>query len=186
MAQLFKYQGTLDTLRKDLALKVSQRDDLDRQIAGLRQSVTGLLRLKDASFDDDEPPQADASAEAAAEAVASVLEVFGPSKLTESCRSVVRSAKEPMTAGDVRRELEVMGFDFSKYESNPLSSIHTTLKRDRAIRSFKNMDGRTVYEFQRSVPPPNSLSAMINRINTPRDSVSGIIEKLNKSGGDEK
>jgi hypothetical protein len=34
-----------------------------------------------------------------------------------------------MSPLDVRRSLHAAGFDFSEYRSNPLSSIHTTLKR---------------------------------------------------------
>src|SRR5690242_19451704 len=48
--------------------------------------------------------------------------------LTDGCRMVLRAAGHPMTATEVRQQLEIMGFDMSKY-SNDLAPIHTVLKR---------------------------------------------------------
>ena len=151
MEEVFRFQGALDELQAELKNSVRQRDELEKRIASLRQSVTGLLRLRDASFDDDEPPALDVWSAQQRQIEASIAEVIDggafTAKLSEACRAVVKSAKRPVTAGEVRRELEVMGF-FSGYGSNPLSAIHTTLKRDQYIRNFKNADGKTVYEFR--------------------------------------
>jgi hypothetical protein len=53
-----------------------------------------------------------------------------------------------------------MGF-FSKYESNPLSAIHTTLKRDQSIRNFKNAGGKTVFEPSGPLLPPKALMTSV-------------------------
>jgi hypothetical protein len=50
-----------------------------------------------------------------------------PQTLTECCREILNS--EWTSAVQVRQALQTAGFDFSQYTSNPLSSIHTTLKR---------------------------------------------------------
>jgi hypothetical protein len=148
----FAHQPTLDSLRSELSQLVRQKADLEKRITALRMSVAGLLRLKDATFDEDEPIY-DLSAEGVFQQAAQALPdleaaLFPPPKLTDSIRSVLKSSLQPLTAGDVRRELEIMGFDFSKYTSNPLSSIHTILKRladSGKAEAGKNTEGRAVY-----------------------------------------
>jgi len=49
--------------------------------------------------------------------------------LTECCRDILRQKQDWMSPVEVREALLAAGFDFSNYTSNPLSSIHTTLKR---------------------------------------------------------
>ena len=48
--------------------------------------------------------------------------------LTDSCRVVLKGARQAMTPMDVRDRLEAIGFDLSKY-TNRLAAIHTVLKR---------------------------------------------------------
>ena len=48
--------------------------------------------------------------------------------LTDACRMVLKSAGDPLTAAEVKAQLESIGFDASKY-ANPLACIHTVLKR---------------------------------------------------------
>jgi hypothetical protein len=48
--------------------------------------------------------------------------------LTDACRMVLKTAAHPLTAAEIRGQLEAMGFDCSRY-SNPLASIHTVLRR---------------------------------------------------------
>jgi len=59
-------------------------------------------------------------------------QVAGPDvrkTLSECCRDILRQKKDWMTPVEIREALLAAGFDFSNYTSNPLSSIHTTLKR---------------------------------------------------------
>jgi hypothetical protein len=49
--------------------------------------------------------------------------------LSECCRDILRQKADWMSPVEVREALLAAGFDFSDYTSNPLSSIHTTLKR---------------------------------------------------------
>ena len=48
--------------------------------------------------------------------------------LTDACRMVLKAAGHPLTAAEIRGQLETMGFDCFRY-SNPLASIHTVLRR---------------------------------------------------------
>src|ERR1700735_4337011 len=110
MAVAFKFQGVLETLQEELKEAVAQQAEIERKISSLRQSVSGLLRLRDASFDEDEPGLAHFSPNPLFDATnnagtfETVVEALGGTtpKLTEACRSALRSASEPMTAGDVR------------------------------------------------------------------------------------
>ena len=48
--------------------------------------------------------------------------------LTDACRLALKTAGHPLTATEVRMQLEASGMDLS-WHSNPLASIHTVLKR---------------------------------------------------------
>jgi hypothetical protein len=48
--------------------------------------------------------------------------------LTDACRMVLKGAGHPLTAVEVRLQLEALGWEASRY-ANPLSSIHVVLRR---------------------------------------------------------
>ena len=71
-----------------------------------------------------------------------------------------------MSALQVRQGLHAANFDFSEYKSNPLSSIHTTLKRlvenGQAWDSFKITEGDTLYKWKKQgevIAPTQELLA---------------------------
>lgn len=49
--------------------------------------------------------------------------------LTSSIRKVLQDKREWLTATAVRDALTQAGFDFSKYKTNPLASVHAILRR---------------------------------------------------------
>ncbi|MGA9390523.1 MAG: hypothetical protein WBV69_08770 [Candidatus Sulfotelmatobacter sp.] len=62
--------------------------------------------------------------------------------LAESIRRVIKEApRSTFTAKTIRRDLIQRGFDFSKYKSNPLSSISTTLRR--MVEARELVEGKT-------------------------------------------
>ena len=137
-----------------------QKDELEKKISSTKQSIMGLMALRDAATEDHpEPP--DATLDLAAQLPnwkdlsANMLGLPSPTaKLTELCRSALKASARPLTAPEVRREVELMGFDFSGYDSNPLSSIHTILRRMAGVQATK-LEGRTVYVWQDGpIPPP--------------------------------
>lgn len=49
--------------------------------------------------------------------------------LTEEIRKLLQSENRYLTAPEIKEKLEMKGYDFSAYKSNPLSSVHSILKR---------------------------------------------------------
>jgi hypothetical protein len=98
-----QYRLALETASREYQQLAHQRADLDRRMAQLAQTIGSLNRLCG----------------------------FTPTVgvgLTDACRMVLNAAGHPLTAVEVRQQLEAMGFDVSKY-SNDLAPIHTVLKR---------------------------------------------------------
>jgi hypothetical protein len=100
------YQRALDAACREYEALTKQRAELDTRIAQLTQSIGNLTRL-----------------------CGSAPTV--PLGLTDACRMVLKAAGHPLTALEVRDQLEAMGMDLSKYSSE-LAAIHTILKRLRA------------------------------------------------------
>lgn len=87
--------------------------DCDRQIAALIQTMNAIAPLVGA-----EPLTPPASEETD----------MAPGGMTDSIRSILTEAGEPLTASEIRDRLEQKGFDIKSY-SNPLANIHTILRR---------------------------------------------------------
>ena len=169
--------------------KIMLRDrEIDRLIGGLHQSLSGLLLYADAMDQTDEKLTA---------LVKSIADLLFPSNasgtLTETCRSVLRKAKWRMSATDVKKAVEASGFDFSNYTSNPLSSIHTTLRRLKEGEEAREIvvDGTKYYKWigksEEQQPNPFSLSlgGLLNQPNlatyNANSSVTKAIEEFGKS-----
>ena len=97
------YRRALATAIREYEALGQQRQDVDKRIAEVAQTIGTLSRL-----------------------CGLVPKV--PLGLTDACRLVVRGAGVPVTPGDVRQRLQSIGFDLSKY-ANDLAAIHTILKR---------------------------------------------------------
>jgi hypothetical protein len=97
------YRRALATAIREYEALGQQRQDIDRRIAEVAQTIGTLSRLCG-------------------------LVPTVPLGLTDACRLVVRGAGVPVTPTDVRQRLQSIGFDLSKY-SNDLAAIHTILKR---------------------------------------------------------
>lgn len=97
------YRRALDAALREYEKLLQDRDDLDKRIAQLSQTVGTLSRL--------------------CGAVPTVT--MGPA---EACRIVLKGAGHPLTVTEIRAQLEAMGFDLSRY-LNGAAVIHTSLKR---------------------------------------------------------
>jgi len=121
----------METMKSQLEALFEEKRAVDRrsreiqvQISGLQQTVKGLVVYAEAQSEQSEQIRelAEALKKLAANTIATTL--------TEACREVLRSRSQTwMKPTEIRDELEKRGFDFSGYTSNPLSSIHTTLRR---------------------------------------------------------
>src|SRR5262249_20820541 len=97
------YRRALDRAAAEYEALTAERARLDARIGQLVQTIGTLTRL-----------------------CGMVPTV--PWGLTDACRMVLRSAGHPLSALEVRAQLQAMGFDLTKYTSD-LAAIHTVLKR---------------------------------------------------------
>jgi len=97
------YRRALATAIREYEALGQQRQDIDKRLAEVAQTIGTLSRLCG-------------------------LVPTVPLGLTDACRLVVRGAGVPVTPTDVRQRLQSIGFDLSKY-ANDLAAIHTILKR---------------------------------------------------------
>jgi hypothetical protein len=97
------YRQTLRELLREYEQMSKRKAEIDARIAQLLQAIGSLSRL--------------------CNLVPTVR--LG---LTDACRMVLKAAGHPLTAVEVRMQLEAMGFDISHY-ANPLASIHIVLRR---------------------------------------------------------
>ncbi|HET7218758.1 MAG TPA: hypothetical protein VFJ02_11960 [Vicinamibacterales bacterium] len=96
------YRRALDAAVKEYEALGTQRQQIDKRLSELAQTISTLSRLCG-------------------------LTPTVPWGLTDACRVVLRSGL-PMTPTDVRDRLHSIGVDLSKYSSE-LAAIHTVLKR---------------------------------------------------------
>jgi hypothetical protein len=97
------YRRALETAIREYEALGEQRQDIDKRLAEIAQTIGTLSRLCG-------------------------LTPTVPLGLTDACRLVIRGAGVPVTPSDVRQRLASIGFDLSKY-ANDLAAIHTILKR---------------------------------------------------------
>jgi hypothetical protein len=109
-----QYRAALDAARQEYEELSRQRQDIDKRLAQLAQTMGTLNRL--CGF---------------------VPTVFWG--LTDACRVVLKGAGHPLTPIEVRDRLEAMGFDLSKYSSS-LAAIHTVLKRLHEARELRYVE----------------------------------------------
>jgi|SRR5579863_1565915 len=132
MAELDAVVGQREEIRKQEESFKNQGAELDRKIAGLKQSVQGLSLYSTAKNEPPELTKTDLGFRelmVAAQQIALPGPRVVPKTLTDCCRDILARSGEWLTALQVRQGLHAAGFNFSEYKSNPLSSIHTTLKR---------------------------------------------------------
>jgi hypothetical protein len=98
-----EYRHALDAALREYETLTRQRADLDVRIAQLSHTIGTLTRLC---------------------GLAPTIELG----LTDAVRMALRAAGHPLTAVEVRAQLEGMGVDLTRY-TNALAAIHTILKR---------------------------------------------------------
>jgi hypothetical protein len=97
------YRRALATAIREYETLGAQRQDVDKRLAEVAQTIGTLSRLCG-------------------------LTPTVPLGLTDACRLIVRGAGVALAPTDVRQRLQSIGFDLSKY-ANDLAAIHTILKR---------------------------------------------------------
>ena len=97
------YRRALEAAVREYEALGEQRQQIDRRLAELAQSMSTLSRL------------------------CGIVPTVSLG-LTDACRLVLRGAGLSMTPTEVRERLKAFGFDTSRY-TNDLAAVHTTLKR---------------------------------------------------------
>lgn len=126
------YRKALDTASKELQKLLRQKDEIEKRIAKLRQTVASLAALsKDDSEEDDKVYIPGALDKAAGYAVATIAAgIVGRTiGFTDAVREVLKASGERMTPPEVKDGLLRMGVNLDAKYSNPLAVIHTTLGR---------------------------------------------------------
>lgn len=104
------YERLLVVARRDLKESYRTREELDRRIAKLRQTVVTLGALCE-----QDPLQ--------------TFRRFVPrgANLTDAVENAIMATSEPLSAADIRGVLEDLGYRFQS--NNPLASIHSVINR---------------------------------------------------------
>jgi hypothetical protein len=97
------YRRALEAAVREYEALGEQRQQIDRRLAELAQTMSTLSRLC---------------------GIVPTVSVG----LTDACRLVLRGAGLPMTPTEIRERLKAFGFDTNRY-TNDLAAVHTTLKR---------------------------------------------------------
>jgi len=97
------YRRALEAAVREYEALGEQRQQIDRRLAELAQTMSTLSRL------------------------CGITPTVSMG-LTDACRMTLRGAGLPMTAVEVRDRLKAFGLDLTRY-TNDLAAVHTTLKR---------------------------------------------------------
>jgi hypothetical protein len=146
-----EYTKALDKALLDLGNRVQNRDLLNAEIAGLRETVRVLSNRVELSADRKQQ-------------VAQQLAIadFATPKVTDAIRALlITSYPKEMTAIEVRNALE----DSSNFDdfSNTLSACHAALKRmlsDGEVVAGSPKDGKATYQWVLKLEEPSYLSAL--------------------------
>jgi hypothetical protein len=131
------FKAVLDESFNEFRQLTTQREELDVKIAKLHQFIRATANMLP---DEDRVVF-----------MANVEQLAGDAVgLTDAIRNTLKAtAPKWRTAVDVRDELLASGFDFSRYTSNPLASVHAVLKRMKSsdVESTTN-EGDALYRWK--------------------------------------
>lgn len=157
-----KFSDEFDSLieeREDIRTKTAalkaRADEIERKIAGIQKALQGFMLYTKAQ---EAPTQVTKKTTQTLEEVFAKMQSFERmvvagadvrKTLSECCRDILRENKAWMSPIEVREALYAAGFDFSGYTSNPLSTIHTALKRmvPEEVEAKEGADGQ-VYRWK--------------------------------------
>ncbi len=120
---------------RDKTTKLNARaEEIERKLQAIQQTLQGLALYGTAQETPTEVTKKtlidlQSIAEQMSRSFAQLGATNTAKTLSECCRDILRKKGDWMSPVQVREALLAAGFDFSNYTSNPLSSIHTTLKR---------------------------------------------------------
>jgi hypothetical protein len=150
---LIAYRRDLQARRRELMNLLKQRQKTDQKIAQLQPIISHLEGLCRELGD-----------RAVKETAAKFELTTG---LTELARLTLEEAHIPLSASDLKKRMEVKGFDFSKY-SNPLASVHVVLRRlvkSGKVKVVPQKGGKKAYQWITLIDSLVSLLETVNTVN---------------------
>ncbi len=114
-----------------------ERERIDRDLKNARELLKAAVN---AMSDEEKGPY-----------IASLTDVaIEQHGLTYTIRLVLQGEYRFFTPVQVKERMEQIGYDFSAYKSNPLSSIHSVLKRFKRteVDTLNLKDGGTAYRWR--------------------------------------
>ncbi|HKV93692.1 MAG TPA: hypothetical protein VJW20_14185 [Candidatus Angelobacter sp.] len=140
-----EYARMLEKAKKELADLKEQRSDLQSQLKEVDERITkqqkgieGLAHLADQQ-------------NMAALPIGAVKPLAKFTSFTDAvCYTLTTVPKLNLTPMQVRERLHVLGYDLTKYKSNPVASIHTILKRlveAGKVTAERNEIGKIAYRW---------------------------------------
>ena len=110
------FSKALQRAKEKLADLLNKRKELDEEIEFQRKGIEYLAREADSANSVKDEPKGK-------KPLASV------NSFNEAITFALKSSRVGLTPTEVKDKLAYLGYDLSKYKSDPLSSIHTVLKR---------------------------------------------------------
>lgn len=143
MSPVIEYQNAYDSAKRELADLLAQRQETERRIVLVRQSLQTLAGLCESEGVEIQP-----SAEASY--------LLEQSTLADEIRSILKSAwPECVRPRHVKVALERLGHDLAKYQ-NPQATIHMVLKRMAESGEIEELpipgEGKKTYRFKAPRP----------------------------------
>ena len=133
------YKSLLNETFMKIGAYVQLRDGAEIEIAKLKQLYYATLNMVPEKDRVEFQKQVDELASSSDEG------------LTEAIRSVLMAADGWMTTAMIRDKLKRVGFNFKKYDSNPLASIGTALRRWKAEEvETAQVEGVNAYRWKKS------------------------------------
>ncbi len=135
MTNYSEYERMRDKLKAEASQLTKERQEIDQRLMSLKQSIDGLNALIQQMG--GPPPDVELHPSVKTETLLG---------LTDSIKSILRSAGTPLAATEIRDELVRRGFNPDDY-SNFLTVIHNTVRRLVTSNDigFAEIGGKTVY-----------------------------------------
>jgi len=145
------YKALVEKTFKEFNNLIARRDEIELEIAKRIQFLRASVNMM--------PEEDRAFFRAQVDALADDYEVG----ITDAVRAALRtSSKEWNTATDVRDVVAESGFNFSRYTSNPLATIHTILRRMYPTEVDKTtVEGVAAYRAKNRHGGSNSLTKQV-------------------------
>lgn len=133
------YKQIADEHMKKLNALRADRDRIEEQIVHVQQLVKAAVNLMP---EEERDPYLNELA----------LALQRNRGLTDAIRTILQEKHDAFTAMDMKEALDKKGYDFTRYTSNPLSSIHAVLKRFKSAeveRTYGRESGDVGYRWKK-------------------------------------